>query len=235
MFDQARRRGYTESQEISKYVSDVYIFLTYLLKSYFGGIYIQMHYPVLDFTGPHVLLMGSIISTILTISGPFNTIWGVLSASGFGILISGYIEELAHDKPELIVCATISTFVIFCTASVCARLFPNRNMVRIIGTTLACIELGILSLILSRVYDYDAAATTRLYLGVCCSAFYVYYDTLNMYERAESFVKVSYEHNVVNRQSSIVLDSFALFLDIIKLFTNILRVMERNDNKKRSK
>jgi len=219
----AHRKHEIEVPEVSQYVSDVYQFLMYLITSYSFGIYLPMIYSVEEYVGFHFLLITCLISSIVTILGIQSRLFGCISATLFGLMGSSYITYMLSIDPEIVLISGIGTFLLFFTAMICAKLFPLRNLVALGGLIFTSVEIFSIIMLVNRFTDLEFWIKMRILSSLLTMTFYVYYDTLRMFDRARNHVMIK---NQYSRDTMIVIDSIAIFLDLISIFMDLVRLIE---------
>jgi FtsH-binding integral membrane protein len=209
-----------ESPIVLRYVSDVYKFLTIFLLFYALGVYLPMVDPSMFRVGPGWVIGGFIVSTILTAIGIYSFVFGSIAALCFGMIGSRYLQYMLTLYPSLVIVAGCGTSLIFLTATLCAKYLTSRRIVTYVGLTISMLQLILIFLLFRARYD--------VVLSLIIMTLYVYYDMLNVFERAKMHL------HETSRNRFIVLDAFNLFLDIIGIFMDILRIINRSRRDKSS-
>jgi len=233
MFDQelAARRGYMVTEYVRDYVRDVYSFLTMFVMMYFVGAFLPSQLTGLYSVSVHYYIIASLLTTILTLGMPTkNFFFGSLSAMFMGITSSAYFSFLAQNYPETILMAGLGTFLIFATATLCATMFPTRELTCVAGLLLTGLELFLVFYIMEVFAGITFMGRNHVYISLGIMTMYVYYDTLRMYERAKMRMDVP---TSMSRQTAVVYDAYALFLDVINIFTDLLRILARDQKRRK--
>jgi len=207
-----------ESPIVLQYVSDVYKFLTMFLLFYAVGVYLPMVDPLMFRVGHFQLVCGFLVSTVLTVIGIYSLVFGSVAAICFGMIGSKYLQYMLTLQPSLVVVAGCGTSLTFLTATLCARFLSSRRVVTYVGLTISVLQLFLIFLLFRARYD--------VVLSLVLMTLYVYYDMLNVFERAKMHL-----HETA-RNRFIVLDAFNLFIDIIGIFTDVLRIINRSKRDK---
>lgn len=203
-----------ESPIVLRYVSDVYKFLTIFLMFYAVGVYLPMVDPMMFRIGQFQLICGFIVSSMLMAIGIYSLVFGSVAAICFGMIGSKYLQYMLTLHPSLVVVAGCGTSLVFLTATLCAKFLSSRRVVTYVGLTISMLQLFLIFLIFRARYD--------VVLSLILMTLYVYYDMLNVFERAKMHL-----HEAA-RNRFIVFDAFNLFIDIVGIFTDVLRIINRS-------
>jgi hypothetical protein len=218
-----KQQGFILESSVTRYISDVHLFLTFFFMSWFAGILCQMNLPVIEIIGFHVGFISFLVFLILAQLSTYNFTFGTLTSFMHGLIISKYVEYMSSLYPELVIIASISTFIIFITTTVCARIFPTKNMMLFSGVMSILFQIYFVTFIFTMFYTIDIVIIFKLLISLTLSTMYIYYDTMKMYDNA-IIINLS---STKERNKQIIKDSFRMFFNIVTLFLDILRLFEK--------
>jgi len=206
-----------------RYMSNVYQTLLVLCGMYtFGimfGIYVDISADVHLVTTISTLVL--VVAVVLTEG--YRYMLSCILSFLLGIDASKLIECVLHIDPLIVPICVLGTCLIFISMSVVSRFIHTRYMLMlgsiVVNGVFLTLYLGFINMFIMS----DVILSFQIYGGLVLFALYTIYDTYLMMERATNHRL----NNSILNSDIYVLDSLALFLDIVNMLIRIVMLLSK--------